>query len=581
MPNRKMASELLPAISSPPISSGEIALARAEWQSIFFSEWPARLDLLKLQVTWPLTPLRIRVHRNHAFEHVADVASRWFAWWGRDAQVSYSDYDDSLSFRLDDSQDPHLELVWLDLQHYAQKFTPPELAPWLSERLTTLRSLSSAPIALALIGAPPDAHEALVASSRTIAGLRVVDLGPIQQELGQRFFDERAAKFSGTRLSNPACLRVARELACRWAPSLTTPPIKAVALDLDHTLYEGVLGEDGTQVRLTPGHLSLQQHLLALREKGVFLALTSRNEEPDVRRLFTERSDFPLRWEHFSATSVNWGSKGESLRQVAQSLRIGLDAILFVDDNPGELASVAAELPSINTLHAASDTSVTLRALQYYPGLWRWERSATDTVRVADLDAEPERARLAAAAANPEEYLRSLRVSLRIEVNPRPHLARMHELTQKTNQFNLNLERCSEAELAELLASPDHRLAVIALSDRLSDSGLVGLVVASREAETLVIREVAISCRALGRRLEDLMIASAVRALLQELPSPRVEFLHRSGPRNAPARQWLSQLVSASLPEQGRSPAHTSLSRIRAQDYPVEVAVIHHEFKRD
>src|SRR5204863_8283441 len=138
---------------------------------------------------------------------------------------------------------------------------------------------------------------------RGTAGARVADLRPIASKLGARFLDERAAKFSGTRLSDAACVQTARQLACHWAPASLQPRLKAVALDLDHTPYEGVLGEDGLDVRLTPGHQALQRHLAGLRDQGIFLALVSRNEEADVRRLFESRTDFPLRWEHFSATA--------------------------------------------------------------------------------------------------------------------------------------------------------------------------------------------------------------------------------------------------------------------------------------
>jgi FkbH-like protein len=300
-----------------------------------------------------------------------------------------------------------------------------------------------------------------------------------------------------------------------------------------------------------------------------------------VRWLFSTRKDFPLRWEHFSAAAISWQAKAGGIRQVANKLRIGLDAILFVDDNPGELAAVAAELPTVSTLHAATDATLTHRALEFYPGLWAWERTPTDAIRAADLEAETERARLASDVADPMDYLRSLQVKLRIGITPRAHLARLHELSQKTNQFNLNLERLSEVELATLLDAPDHRVAVIGLQDRLSDSGLIGLLIGRLEGDVLCIRELAISCRALGRRLEDLMIAEAVRAVRAELPATRVQFCHRIGPRNAPARDWLARWVGQGLASEGRVEAHHSLSRVSPADYPVAVEVIHHESKRD
>ena len=101
------------------------------------------------------------------------------------------------------------------------------------------------------------------------------------------------------------------------AAAMLMPRIKAVAIDLDHTLFEGVLGEDGVEVRLTPAHAELHRFFLDLRDRGVFLALVSKNEEADVRKLFKARPDFPLQWPHFSATAVSWNSKAEGIRQVA------------------------------------------------------------------------------------------------------------------------------------------------------------------------------------------------------------------------------------------------------------------------
>jgi FkbH-like protein len=162
-------------------------------------------------------------------------------------------------------------------------------------------------------------------------------------------------------------------------------------------------------------------------------------------------------------------------------------------------------------------------------------------------------------------------------VTPRDHITRLYELSQKTNQFNLNLERFSEVEMARLLQSPDHRVAVIGLSDRLSNSGLIGLLVAHREDETLAVRELAISCRALGRKLENPIVAEAIRAILRELPSREVCFFYRTGPRNNPAREWLARLTGAQLFSEGQIIATEALNRIAAETLPVTLELIKHE----
>jgi predicted enzyme involved in methoxymalonyl-ACP biosynthesis len=277
------------------VSLAEMALARAQWQPALFADRPRRLELLALRPDWALEPVAVRIHRNHSFEHVASVAGPWFAWWGCRPGFTYSDYDDSFAFGSVAGETAQLEIVWADVARYAGRLEGDALADWICGRLASLRSMSAAPILLVALGTTAELHGELTRRARGIPGTRVADLEPLASSLGDRFTDARAAKFSGTRLSDHACVLVARELACRWVPAMLRPRVKAVAVDLDNTLYSGVLGEDGEQVVLTPAHKALQESLANLRSEGVFLALVSRNEEDDVRKLFALRPDFPLR----------------------------------------------------------------------------------------------------------------------------------------------------------------------------------------------------------------------------------------------------------------------------------------------
>ena len=158
-----------------------------------------------------------------------------------------------------------------------------------------------------------------------------------------------------------------------------------MALDLDGTLYRGVLGEDGAAgVALTAGHRSLQQYLAELRRGGMLLALVSRNELADVQALFAQRCRLPASLADFSAVEVSWNPKAAALPRVAEQLRIGLDAMVFVDDNPGELAEVAAAHPVV-TVHARPDAKETLAAFTHVAGVFRWSGTRADELRADDL----------------------------------------------------------------------------------------------------------------------------------------------------------------------------------------------------
>jgi FkbH-like protein len=372
----------------------------------------------------------------------------------------------------------------------------------------------------------------------------LADLQAACNDAATKLTDSRTAALAGTSLSNAAQLVVARKLACHWIPAAIWPPIKVIAVDLDNTLHSGVLGEDGPWgVSLTPAHQALQCFLKAQRERGVFLALVSRNEGSDVRALLTTRKDYPLQWEDFSATEVSWGDKAEGLSRIAEALRVAPDSVLFVDDNPGELASVTSRLPKVHTVYAGSDPTETQRAIEYYPGLWRWKIERDDAKRIEDLKANAEREQLLIETVNPSEYFKNLRVLIALRVNPSDLLGRLSDLCGKTNQFNLAVRRFNQAELATRMEQADNCVVSMQLADRLSDSGVIGVVVGHREGERLIIEEVCVSCRAMGRHLEDALLFPAICRMPCFAGCREVVFHVAHGPRNQPALDWLARIA--------------------------------------
>jgi FkbH-like protein len=515
-----------------------------DWQPVLFAEQPRRWELMKLPAGDCSCTLHLRIHRNHGFEGTASAMIPYLALRDWRPQFAYSDYDDSLNFRLD--APAQVEIVWLDYARYAARTPVPEFAAWLKQRMLALRQLTDSPIVL--VNWPEQSAYAKAVQEafkdHAVPGLLIGSLEPIRARLGERFMDERMLRVSGSRLSDAASILIARELACRWIPAVIAPRLKAVALDIDDTLFAGVLGEDGPEgVVLTAGHRALHVYLLELRQSGLFLALVSRNQESDVRRLLSVRNHFPLQWEHFSARQIHWGSKAESLKAVADTLQIGTDGILYVDDNLGELAAAADAHPDLCLAHAHSDALLTRRALEYFPGIWSQSDQGADALRVKDLDSNLQRKEVLRQARTRADYLRSLEVALVFQLNPRAALGRVHELSRKTNQFNLALKRFSEAEIERRLQSPDSKIVTIRLADRLADSGIVGALFAREEVEAIVVEELCISCRALGRELEDVMVAKALETACPRLLQKALVFEQAAGPRNDPARQWLRRVA--------------------------------------
>lgn len=534
-------------VATTDLARSEAALQRAGAQHRLFAARPTRLDLSTISVPGDLTgSRRINVWRNHTIETILQIAGPFLAFGRINISVFVSDYDDAFTFNGYRQADA--ELLWIDPSRYAGRMPGLQFAEWMQTRLHHLRSLSPAPILVATWGRSQAEVDALRETSESIPGVLFQDLAKPCMDVGVELVDLRAASLSGTPISRDAQLIIARELACRWIPSLVQPPLKAVVFDLDNTLHAGVLGEDGIGgVSLTAAHLELQTYAKQLRDRGVFLGLLSRNERADVEALLEERRDYALQLADFSATEISWRDKAEGLVSIAERLRIGLDSIVFVDDNPGELAGIAEALPAVHLVHAHPDPAITKRTLEYFPGLWRSRVDADDGRRVADLAANAQRAALLESSSDPADYLRSLNVSLRIRLDPSEQLMRLAELCQKTNQFNLALRRFSQAEVANRMARDDACVGSVELTDRLTESGVIAVIVAERSGRTLTVTELCVSCRALGRHLEDTIVLETLRRMSLSREVDSIVFQVSRGPRNHPAIDWLASLAGRAM----------------------------------
>lgn len=532
----------------------DVSLARFAAQDVLFAARPSRLSLSRLDLPAPPSSVRINIWRNHGFEPFEPLIDSYARFGRWQATFTLSSYDDSLSFTpTAQHADAALELVWLDFGRILPDLPWEERKNWLLMRLQTLRRRSQSPILLATwIDDDPNARMAqdLQAGVDALPACHFADLAARCDQDDVALLDSRSNALAGTRIGRAAQVLLARHLACSWLPAALFPALKAVAVDLDNTLYLGVLGEDGAHgVQLDEPHRQFQEQLLALKQQGVYLALVSRNEQADVQALFEARQDFPLHWSDFSATEVSWQPKSEAIQRIAASLRIGTNALLFVDDNGGELAEVCQQLPQVQSLMANLDAAATCRALSFYPGLWRWRHDETDLKRVQDLGANAEREALASEHADLSDYFRSLQIHLSIQRNEPGQLPRLAELTRKTNQFNLAMARSSEVALINAVATSELDVLGVSLQDRLSDSGVIAtLAVKESPPGTLLVQELCISCRAMGRKLED----SIVLLSLQQIPAlqhcDRVVFHFQEGPRNQPAREWLQKLLELDAP---------------------------------
>jgi FkbH-like protein len=298
---------------------------------------------------------------------------------------------------------------------------------------------------------------------------------------------------------------------------------KCLVLDCDNTLWGGIIGEDGPSgIALgpdTPGRefVTFQKAVLELVEQGVILAVNSKNNEADVLQVLRDHPHAVLREQHFAAMCINWDPKPENMKQLAGRLNIGLDSMVFADDNPAERELMRQMLPEVATLDLPANPALYAKALRETNFFARASLTAEDKQRGAMYAAQRQRSQLAQAAPSLAEYLQSLDMVCSIRPAAESDIPRAAQLTQRTNQFNLTTRRYTEADIRRMLDDPCWKVYVLGLTDKFGDNGTVGLALVETKApsasDTKAVSEnvwridtFLMSCRVIGRQAEDALL---------------------------------------------------------------------------
>ena len=339
----------------------------------------------------------------------------------------------------------------------------------------------------------------------------------------------------------------------RFLHPLTGKIAKALVVDLDNTLWGGVIGEDGLagiQLGLDyPGaaYQALQRAMLDLARRGILLAVCSKNNSEDAMEALSSHPGMLLRPPDFAALRINWTDKAENLRQIAVELNIGVDSLAFLDDNPVERQQVREQLPGVTVIELPPDPACYAQALRDCPVFERLSLSEEDLKRRQFYAIRQQQALFERSCSTSEDFYRSLLQEAEVALLRPATLARVAQLTQKTNQFNLTTRRYSEQQIADLAARPGWQVLSLRVKDRYVDNGLVGVAITEATDGVCRIDTLLLSCRVIGRTLE-----TAFLACLVEKASGRgfrqVEGWFLPTKKNAPARDFYSrhgfQLVS-------------------------------------
>jgi len=284
---------------------------------------------------------------------------------------------------------------------------------------------------------------------------------------------------------------------------------KCLVVDLDNTLWGGILGEDGIEgIKLSgdyPGNAFrfFQEFLLELKKTGVMLAICSKNNEVDVLEVFDKHPDMQLKKSDFVTMRINWNNKAENIKEMAEELNIGLDSIVFIDDNPAEREFIKQTLPTVTVadfpLQPYLYPEFAKKLTDKYFSLYTL--TDEDKVKTRQYQENAARTQYRNQFADMESYLRSLEMVLTVEKMTGITITRMAQMTQKTNQFNLTSCRYTEADI-RLLAEKGAWVYGLRVKDKFGDHGLSGLIIIEFKQENAIITTLLLSCRILGKNIE-------------------------------------------------------------------------------
>jgi len=266
---------------------------------------------------------------------------------------------------------------------------------------------------------------------------------------------------------------------------------------------------EGIQIGLEyPGaaHRALQRAILDLYQRGIILAVCSKNNPADAMEALENHPGMLLRPQHFAALRINWEDKAQNLREIAAELNIGIDAVAFLDDNPVERERVRAALPEVTVIELPKDPLGYAEALRACPVFERLSLSVEDRERGRYYAEQRQRESYRQSATSLEEFYRSLQQEVELVPVAPETVVRVAQLTQKTNQFNLTTRRYSEQQIEAMATDPEWCVYSVRVRDRFGDNGLVGVAITRDLGRNCLIDSLLLSCRVLGREVETALL---------------------------------------------------------------------------
>lgn len=344
---------------------------------------------------------------------------------------------------------------------------------------------------------------------------------------------------------------------------------KCIVLDLDNTLWGGVVGEDGIEnlaLSLEPpgnSFVAFQQALLDHYHRGVILAINSRNNPDDAWEVIRKHPNMILKEDHFAAARMNWNDKAQNLRELAQELNIGLDSMVFLDDDATNRELVRALVPEVETPDLPRDPSEYARFLNSLGYFTSEVITDEDKMRGNLYVTERLRKEAESAYERKEDFLASLSLELFVYQDDDSCLSRLSQLTEKTNQFNTDKQPFTEEEIKGFIKDPHRHVFYARLQDKFGDYGVIAFALIERDKEAWHIRSLLMSCRVFGRAVEDAFMGVILRRAAKE-GAKKITISYRETEKNVPARDFVMEHFEEGVRDVPGEPY--SPSWIRVQD---------------
>ncbi|SDK52734.1 HAD-superfamily phosphatase, subfamily IIIC/FkbH-like domain-containing protein [Maridesulfovibrio ferrireducens] len=406
-------------------------------------------------------------------------------------------------------------------------------------------------------------NECLKDISKEFNSVSIIDIDRIIRCLGENsFYDDRFWHIGQAPYSKSALYEVAKSAYDFIRPTLGLNK-KCLVLDCDNTLWGGIIGEDGLSGiaigRTYPGSAfyEFQQEIINLYNRGIILALCSKNNSDDVWEVFQKHPDMLLREKHIAAAEINWADKATNIRNLARKLNIGVDSFVFMDDSDFEINLIKSSIPEVHCIQVDKNRPEThLQKLTECRLFDVNSFSNEDMQRGKMYKANASREKLKSSSSSLNDYYAMLEMNVSILICDEISLPRVAQQTQKTNQFNLTTKRYTEENINFFINSSDHDVITLQLDDKFGSSGIVGTAILSYEDDSALIDSLLLSCRVLGRGVEHVFINEIMR-WAKSLGKAKIKGSYIRTPKNSQVENFYGNVgfteVSESSDESSKS----------------------------